>query len=489
VLVLARGRGTAETRAAEIATLLPERVLSDLGGAVVHFAESELGVEHPLPGHLRHGVAFHHAGVSHDLRYLIEMLIDQGDVRVVCGTTTLAQGVNFPIASVIVETRKRPTTPLGWTEFTFSEFWNIAGRAGRAMRDRVGLVVFPAPAGRDVTEAREFLAREASEVASALIDALARASDAADRFDLAFIRRNPTFSVFLQYLMHALRVGGYETAQAELQDLLRSSLVYHQVERTDRRLADRLVAVASTYLDSLRGRQQGYLALADGTGFSLASVDYIYARYRDEHPEFGERAFWESDALFDDDDERLTNVVDLIAQVPEISLGQSEVGPFNPRLVAGIVSDWVRGRTASEIADKWFENLDVSDDERRRIASLYLHSKLVGQIPWGIGALQRLALGSADEFAAVAHIPSLIFYGVRSREAATLRMAGVPRVAAEGLAEAWRAEGREAESFSGIRSWLRGLDEGTWSQALSADSPLTGRECRHVWGVLAGDAG
>jgi hypothetical protein len=37
----------------------------------------------------------------------------------------------------------------------------------------------------------------------------------------------------------------------------------------------------------------------------------------------------------------------------------------------------------------------------------------------------------------VGHIPSLIFYGVRSKEAALLRMAGVPRIAAEGLASHW----------------------------------------------------
>jgi hypothetical protein len=82
---------------------------------------------------------------------------------------------------------------------------------------------------------------------------------------------------------------------------------------------------------------------------------------------------------------------------------------------------------------------------------------------------------------------SLIFYGVRSKEAATLRMAGVPRVAAEGLAEAWRAEGRTAQSFESVRSWLRDLNEGSWNEALAPDSPLSGTECRRVWGFLAGE--
>jgi helicase len=489
VLVLARGRGTAETRAEEIADLLPEQQLSELGTAVLHFAESELGVEHPLPRYLQHGVAFHHAGISHDLRYLIELMIDRGDVRVVCGTTTLAQGVNFPIASVIVETLKRPVGDAqGWSEFTFSEFWNIAGRAGRALRDRVGLVVFPARNDADVEQARVFLAREATEIASALIEALVRASDAADRFDLSFIRRHRTFSVFLQYLMHALRVAGFETAQAELQDLLRSSLVYHQIEQEDRRLADRLVTVATSYLESIRGRERGYLALADGTGFSLASVDYLYARYRDEHPEFSQPAFWQPEALFGGDPNPLAGLVELIAQVPEISLGRSDVGPFNPHVVAGVVADWVQGRTASEIADRWFADLDVSEDKRRRLASHYLHSSLIGQVPWGFGAVQRLAIGDPEALAEVAHVPSLVFYGVQTKEAATLRMAGVPRVAAEGLAQSWRQQEQAADSFEDVRRWLRELDEPEWARSLPEDSPLAGTECRDVWQVLAGES-
>jgi helicase len=488
VLVLARGRRTTETRADEIAALLPERELSELGTAVVHFAQSELGAGHPLPRYLQHGVGFHHAGISHDLRYLIELMIDRGDVRVVCGTTTLAQGVNFPIASVIVETLRRPVGDRTWADFTFSEFWNIAGRAGRALRDRVGLVVFPARNDSDVEKTRAFLAREAIEVASALIGALTNAYDAADRFDLSFIRRNPTFSVFLQYLMHALRVGGYEAAQAELQDLLRSSLVYHQVEQHDRRAADQLVSVATRYLESIRGKERGYLALADGTGFSLASVDYLYARFRDEHPEFSEMEFWSPEELFSGDHERLTGVVSLLSRVPEISLGHSDAGPFNPRLVAGIVADWVQGRTASEIADKWFADLDISEDKRRRLASHYLHSSLIGQVPWGMGAVQRLALGTEEELAEVAHVPSLVFYGVRSKEAATLRMAGVPRVAAEGLANNWRRDDQTADSFEDVREWLRRLTQPEWAGALPENSPLTGSECQAVWEVLAGES-
>jgi hypothetical protein len=43
---------------------------------------------------------------------------------------------------VIIETIDKPAER-GRNPMTFSEFWNIAGRADRAMCDRVGLVTFP----------------------------------------------------------------------------------------------------------------------------------------------------------------------------------------------------------------------------------------------------------------------------------------------------------------------------------------------------------
>lgn len=149
---------------------------------------------------------------------------------------------------------------------SFSEFWNIAGRAGRAMRDRVGLVVFPITNRQQEADVRQFLRASAAQVASALIETLTDMVTAAERFDLGFVRSHKTFAVFLQYLTHALRIGGAEVAGAQLQDLLRSSLVYFQLESTSRRAADDLVRATTRYLESIAGTDRGWLALADRTG-------------------------------------------------------------------------------------------------------------------------------------------------------------------------------------------------------------------------------
>jgi replicative superfamily II helicase len=320
VLTLCWGRKPAEKRADQIDAVRDVRPHSDFADSVMNFATAELGAEHPLARHLQKGVAFHHAGLSHDLRYLIELLIEAGDVDIVCGTTTLAQGVNFPIGSVIVETLDKPADR-GRQPMSFSEFWNIAGRAGRAMRDRVGLVVFPITNRQQEADVREFLRASAAQVASALIETLTDTVTAAERFDLGFVRSHKTFAVFLQYLTHALRASVAEVAGAQLQDLLRSSLVYLQLESTNQRAADDLVRATTRYLESIAGTDRGWLALADGTGFSLPSVGYLSAMQAERELHLERPAAWADDALFGADPQPLTDIIDVIGQIPSFRSG------------------------------------------------------------------------------------------------------------------------------------------------------------------------
>ena len=486
VLVLVRGRGLAETRAKEIADHLPAAGLDEFGLAVSNFVRSEFGTSHALPELLARGVAFHHAGLPHDIRLLLELLIEQGQVRVACGTTTLAQGVNFPIASVIVESlQKYVGPPKQWQRLSYAEFWNIAGRAGRALKDHLGLVVFPTTSPKDLGEVHNLLQEEAEQISSALMEALANVGSAVEKFDLGFVARNPALSVFLQYLTHALRVAGHEATSADMEDLLRSSYVYSKARTENRALAERLVGLSRRYLDQAKGREPGYLALADGTGFSLATVDMLYARQLDST--MNREAFWSPSSLFSEDLHSLTAVIEILADVPELELGRGDSGEFDPESVAGIVRDWVHGKSLQSIADTWFGYKDEEVD-RVREASHYLHSRLVAQVPWGMGVMQRLLLGEED-VDEVGHIPSLVFYGVPSKEAVSLRMAGVPRIAAEGLAEGLRTSGESVPAtFESIRAWLRNVTEDLWGDVLPAGASISGTECRSIWRALVGEA-
>ncbi len=102
VLILCWGPADAVERAEEIAYDRSQLQNDEKLGAVCHYIEAELGQNSSLVHCLRRGVAYHHSGLSQEIRWLVEELIRDHLVDVICGTTTLAQGVNFPITTVII---------------------------------------------------------------------------------------------------------------------------------------------------------------------------------------------------------------------------------------------------------------------------------------------------------------------------------------------------------------------------------------------------
>ncbi|MGQ0548444.1 MAG: DEAD/DEAH box helicase [Armatimonadota bacterium] len=93
------------------------------------------------------GVAPHHAGHLMGWRLAVEDLLARGLIRAVAATTTLASGLDVPARTVALSTLVR-NSPDGPVSLSATEFQQMAGRAGRRGRDRVGVVIISA-AGRD----------------------------------------------------------------------------------------------------------------------------------------------------------------------------------------------------------------------------------------------------------------------------------------------------------------------------------------------------
>ena len=84
------------------------------------------------------GIVCHSGRLPPQVRIAIENLMAAGTPRVIVSTTTLAQGVNIGVSSVIVS-----QTMIGENVYiTKRDFWNICGRAGRAYVDGEGKVLF-----------------------------------------------------------------------------------------------------------------------------------------------------------------------------------------------------------------------------------------------------------------------------------------------------------------------------------------------------------
>jgi superfamily II DNA/RNA helicase len=102
---------------------------------------------------IRSRVAYHHAGLPPRVRVAVEDAVRRGVIRYVVATTTLAEGVNFPFSTVIVQSLalQQPPEygrPSRYSPVTPRRFWNIAGRAGRPGYDREGQVILFEPSLR-----------------------------------------------------------------------------------------------------------------------------------------------------------------------------------------------------------------------------------------------------------------------------------------------------------------------------------------------------
>lgn len=82
------------------------------------------------------GIFCHNADLFSDVRLPLERLMRSEKPRVIVATSTLGQGVNLGVSTVIFSTLYQAGTAI-----TKRDFWNIAGRAGRAFVDHEGKIL------------------------------------------------------------------------------------------------------------------------------------------------------------------------------------------------------------------------------------------------------------------------------------------------------------------------------------------------------------
>ena len=109
------------------------------------------------------GIFAHHADIPHGLRLAIEHAMKEGLAKFVVCTSTLAQGVNFPLKYLIVTSTRQ-----GGEQILVRDFHNLIGRAGRAGMHTEGSVIFSTPSTYD--QRQQFRGRFAWESAVELLD-------------------------------------------------------------------------------------------------------------------------------------------------------------------------------------------------------------------------------------------------------------------------------------------------------------------------------
>lgn len=460
---------------AERVSIGPSIGITDDIRFVQEYVAAELGGTFPLVELLSKRVGVHHGGLPEEVRILMEWLFEKGDLDVLAATTTIAQGVNFPVSGVVMAATQYPygeTMPA-------EDFWNIAGRAGRVSQGQMGIVALVAKDVQEASKRREFIHRNTGDLNSALIQLAQTADDELSDLGMIVYRR-PEWSGFLQYLVHTYRQMGEPANFADqIEQVLRGTLGFEKLRASNSRIANKLLAGIGTYVTYMteRGRP---LKLVDSTGFSLQSIGTVLTHKGNLGPDS-----WDRDRLFSAGDRTLQDMMGVLLKVPELRENLSAVlggrAPDGDKL-ALILKDWVNGEEITTIAERYFHEEGMDATTAMTKCGQNLFGKLAQTSSWGMNALLAITTsGMPDEQRSrLANLPSQVFYGVSTDGAIALRLLGVPRRAATRLAE--RLNINEGLSFSSIRQQLTRLSVGDWHDVLGSKGGIYHR----AWRIFEG---
>ena len=443
----------------------------------IGIARQEFGANSMLAYCLERGVAFHHSSLSPIIRYLIEDQIRNKKITFVAATSTLAQGMNFPVATILVHSVHKP---YGAGNFTPSEFWNMAGRAGRVGLSEQGIVLFT-----NISH-QKHLDCYSNALSQSLYSAMLMVLESLDPdMDVKQQYRDiPVIRPFIQYLAHAAATSSVGEVLRNLEALVEQSLINQQIPYDK---SSKLRGIARSYLKQLLKKNGRLLKTADVTGLATFSFEELYAKLR------GDPILKNGPGeVLNRGQEGLYALVDALKWLPELNLAIGfGKGKMNVEVVSRVVQRWIDGLPVYEIAKEF-----PGDDEASRIreASRYLNSTISQTLSWGAHAFMKgwvaTPAGTQEIDPREAILPSLIQYGVKTPEAAIASLLGVPRSFAEATGYEYRERhgNISTESVGNLRAFVENTNVNDWKKIIDRASvpDITGEDFYVVFREMQG---
>jgi len=451
--------------------------------------KEELGDDSLEIAAARLGVVSHSNKLPPQVRIALEKLMAKHPPKIIVATTTLGQGVNIGITSVIVA-----TTFIGAKlQISKRDFWNICGRAGRAFVDGEGKVLFAIDATRSAWKVRNDEAIAASffdiahldQVASGLLQVVQYLNILAGKVGIAFetlleLAANDCFD----------RCGQEKANVEGIVDWIDDQLLALHVAYKGDDLAMTVDWVDDAFRDSLAAIQERAKPEAGREGqllgFLKARVKGVLVKVPTSEARraviasglplsVGVVAFDQLDVF--------RRMVDryLASEQTEAALGVLvlEFETWGRQHAKTIVEEIPEQVTLDKIRPQWLEGatlrkiIETCGDESTDICTgLYGY-----QLPWLFHSVaQKLdKLSEENRVEALAKVGLLVELGLPSEAAAKVFLAGVRSRAA--AVELSRYVTNPAASVSRIRNAL--LDSAT-VEALSASVSESTREWLHL---------
>ncbi len=453
---------------------------------VIKLVQNELEESFPLVRYLKRRIAVHSSALPDDIRFLIEDLMLKEKLQALVATTTVAQGINFPISAVIMGSYSYPYSGA----MPVRDFWNLAGRVGRTGQDSMGWVGITVRNQTDLLEVGNYVRRASENLLSQLVNAIDNALRYSDENFERWLFIDERWSAILQYISHLRRQTQQQEAfLTQLELKLQATFGYSQ-----------LTVEKKTFLrDNLR-RYVNTLSLADAkradeTGFSSISVRQMIGKLASSNINPQD---WQKNQLFSENNQTMQNLVGIMLNTYEIRRtiqDLSEGGQLLDRSsIARLIIDWVNGKDLASIASRFYTGEEIGIAIQKTTKALY--KVIANAATWGLAALQKMPTSGVDwenlsdiDKKKMANLPAYLHYGVNTDEGVLMRKNNVPRSIANRLGELYSTS-VNGEIFSqpadAVNNWLTQQPNEIWNNSRPAGSRLSGEEYKRVWEKLNG---
>jgi len=435
-------------------------------------ASEWLGDDHLVTRVLKRGIAVHYGDLPDVVRNAIETDFRERKLQVLIATNTMAQGVNLPIRTVIMHSCRR------WDENTQTynriparDYWNIAGRAGRACQETEGTIIHLTMDRMDEADYQYYL--ENKDKPEPLEGALYRLLD-----DLVHARlTDEVIKEKLDPEVLALLVeeGAELEEESVVKDFMKRTLVDIQAGRYGLSSDDLRRVLVNTANDIMKEVPSAAdRTVYSSTGLSSRSCGEM-KRYCEGKQEQFKRLLQMGSR--NDLDELVKLSLEACSTIPEMRSKWTFGGAKSELLKL-----WILGTDYESILSKF--KTDVTSSEG---LAQFIEDFISYKMPWGLSALIRIAthvVGIKDESQIslfTRFFPSMIKYGVPDPVACWAISAGVPsRLTAIRIAERFLSES-DKKDYSEFLKWMGKMD----SNVLHHELGLSGVILEDVSRVLS----
>lgn len=458
---------------------------------VKRYIATEMGDKFTLIKLLDKRIGVHHAGLPEEIRLLMEWLMENEKLKVLVATTTIAQGINFPVSTILMASYSYPYT----SEMPIRDFWNLVGRSGRTNQSSLGIVGIAvgekeAKKKEELNHVKDFIARSTKELVSNLVDMINNAMEIGNEFNLSSQFYKPEWSQFMQYITHMFnQCKELEEFDTKSELFLRRTYGYNFLTPENKKILLKSVKEYGKRLNE----NKGLAKLSDSTGFSMEAIKTTVNKVKKLKLTQND---WSGTNLFKDN-KSLKNLMGVMLNIPEIKKSLEDIAGKNHiegDTLAEITTAWVSGVDIEDIAKKYFKLKNDCDSITKCCNTIY--SKLINSATWGLASLQKLPNSGLDfdklseeDRRKLSNIPAMIYYGVDSDEAVLMRMNNIPRKISKQFGKEYLkvSEDINKSTPSEAYNWISNLDKKDWERIIGNKYVASGADYNRIWNIMNGN--